>query len=271
MYLHEAIGRLTDEIHAAITDDELRSAPASCDPIDTAPEDVKSGVAEMRRLYDERYKQACLVYDKQEDGRHKQVSPEDYPPRPLMTGISWLHVRLVVLGHIRECWLNGLIVIRGREWTPQGHFLDDQDGHPGPAEDIKPHDDMHLHFEGADQRLCLYQQASKGDGRLEYPTAAWRELAISDADYAKLRRSIFRRSKAGRPSKEREIKEAFSTLENKGEIDTDAPMARLYRKIRLEITGSEDVSEGLGDGAIYNVISEPFKGLKALKASKPSS
>src|SRR3954447_15646638 len=148
MYLQKAIEQLADEIHARIADDLSGALSTSHTQIAVAPEKAAPWVAELYRLYAERYREECLVYEKQENGRFKQVSPEDYPPRPFMMGFALGHTDLLVREHIRQCWLQGSIVIRGREWNRRGHFWDDQDRYARPAEDIKPHDDMHFSFEG---------------------------------------------------------------------------------------------------------------------------
>ena len=131
-------------------------------------------------------------------------------PDDWASAVDWLIAREKLLQHIRQCWLRGLIVIRGREWSRPGQPWHDKTGTPGPPVEIEAHHDMRFAYEGRKGDLLrLYRRPSEGGGRLGYPDAEWRELAINDDDFTKLRESVF-----GAP--EREFVEQPDQPEDKG-------------------------------------------------------
>jgi len=122
-------------------------------------------------------------------------------PDPMERAAAWLNSREQLLQHTRQCWLDGLIVIRGREYPWY-----DKTGTPGPSREIEAHDDMHFAYEGREVDLLhLYRRPSKGRGRLGHPDAEWRELTISQKDFEKLRAAIRQLSSSPqlRPDKRR--------------------------------------------------------------------
>src|SRR6478672_3358829 len=69
-------------------------------------------------------------------------------PDDWASAVDWLIAREKLLQHIRQCWLRGLIVIRGREWSRPGQPWHDKTGTPGPPVEIEAHDDMRFAYEG---------------------------------------------------------------------------------------------------------------------------
>ena len=79
-------------------------------------------------------------------------------------------------------------------------------------------------------------------------------------------------SRVGRPTLDAEIKVAYQGLLEAGEINFDAPKARVYEPIRKKVQereGAPDLLQGLGDEAIRKVIRKLFEEDKNKRSASP--
>jgi hypothetical protein len=172
----------------------------------------------------------------------------------------------------------------GRPWSDHppsrlvsGRFRRGLDALHRPRSDPIPPPGEHEHWPDVEVRLEtseICDDFEKFEDRPGARQSEWRVLTIGEASLEAALAEFMKpsggkpapetshKSRIGRPPKPPDIEPAFYKLESDGEIDFGKPMARVYPLIRRKITGSEELSEGLGDEAIRVVISPLFNARK---------